>query len=142
MALSDFFKGPGESCLNSDEILTDILLELSRPSAKTKFLKIGRVKMDLAIASIALLLEMEGERCQNVCIAAGSVAPVPLRLSEVEELLEGKPVTKELVAEAQKVASEIVVPITDIRASKEYRRHIVGVLVKRAFEDVLGWSQA
>ena len=142
MALSDFFKGPGESCLNSDEILTDILLELSRPSAKTKFLKIGRVKMDLAIASIALLLEMDGERCQNVRIAAGSVAPVPLRLSEVEELLEGKPVTKELVAEAQKVASEIVVPITDIRASKEYRRHIVGVLVKRAFEDVLGWSQA
>ena len=141
MPLSEFFKGPGESCLNSDEIMTDILLEPSRPGKKAIFLKIGRVKMDLAVASVALVLEMEGERCQKVRIAAGSVAPVPLRLSKVEELLEGEPVSKELVAEAQKVATEVVAPITDIRASEEYRRHIVGVLVRRAFENVRGWSQ-
>ena len=142
MRLSEFFMGPGESCLSSDEIMTDILLEPFPPSAKAAFLKIGRVKMDLAIASVALLLEMEGERCRKVRIAAGSVAPVPLRLSKVEELLEGEPVSKELVTEAQKMASEVVAPITDIRASEEYRRHIVGVLVRRALENVLGWSQA
>lgn len=142
MPLSEFFMGPGESCLSSDEIMTDILLEPSLPGAKAVFLKIGRVKMDLAIASVALLLEMEGERCRKVRIAAGSVAPVPLRLSKVEELLEGEPVSKELVAEAQKIASDVAAPITDIRASEEYRRHIVGVLVRRALENVLGWSQA
>lgn len=142
MPISEFFIKPGESCLSSDEIMTDILLEPSLPGAKAAFLKIGRVKMDLAIASVALLLEMEGKRCRKVRIAAGSVAPVPLRLSKVEELLEGEPVSKELVAEAQKMASEVVAPITDIRASEEYRRHIVGVLVRRALENVLGWSQA
>jgi carbon-monoxide dehydrogenase medium subunit len=142
MPLSEFFKGPGERCLNSEEIMTDILLEPSRPSAKAKFLKIGRVRMDLAIASIALLLEMEGQRCQSVRMAAGSVAPVPLRLSRVEELLEGQSLTRELIAEAGKAASEMVAPITDIRASKEYRRHVVGVLVERALEDAGGWRQA
>lgn len=140
MTLSEFFKGPGESSLNSDEIMTDILLEPSPPSAKTRFLKIGRVKMDLAIASVALLLEMEGKKCQKVRIAAGSVAPVPLRLSKVEALLEGETVSRELLAEAQNMTSEAVAPITDIRASEEYRRHIAGVLVRRALEDMMGWK--
>lgn len=142
MPLSEFFKGPGESCLTSDEIMTDILLEPSLPSAKAAFLKIGRVKMDLAIASIALFLEMERETCRKVRIAAGSVAPVPLRLSKVEALLEGETISKELLAEAQKMASEVVAPITDIRASEEYRRHLVGVLLRRALENTLGWGQA
>jgi len=139
--LSAFFKGPGESRLSSDGIMTDILIENSQPNTKTVFRKIGRVKMDLAIASVALLAEIKGEKFQKVRLAVGSVAPVPLRIAKVEALLEGKSVSKELVAEAQKVASEVVAPITDIRASKEYRRHIVGVLVKRAFENMLGWSQ-
>lgn len=136
--LSEFFKGPGESCLSSDEIMTDILLDPPRQKAKATFLKKGRVKMDLAIASLALLLEMEGGRCRKVRVAAGSVAPIPLRLSKVETLLEGNAISKDLVSKAQQLAREIVSPITDIRATEEYRRQIVGVYMKRGLEKILG----
>ena len=136
--LEEFFKGPGESCLSSDEILTDILLDPPHQKAKATFLKKGRVKMDLAIASLAVLLEMEGGRCRKARIAAGSVAPVPLRLYKVEALLEGSTVTEKLAAEAQRLATKIISPITDIRATEEYRRQIVGVYVKRGLEKILG----
>lgn len=136
--ISEFFKGPGESCLSSDEILTDILLDPPHQKAKATFLKKGRVKMDLAIASLAVLLEMEGGRCRKARIAAGSVAPMPLRLSKVETLLEGTALSKDLVSKAQQLAREIVSPITDVRATEEYRRHIVGVYVKRGLEKILG----
>lgn len=140
--LNEFFVGPGESCLASDEILTEILLEPLQQNTKTAFLKKGRMKMDLAIASVAILLEMEGEKCRDVRIAAGSVAPVPLRLYKVETLLEGATVSKRIIGEAQKLAAESVSPITDIRATEEYRRQIFGVLVKRALGKILGQSQA
>jgi len=136
--LSEFFKGPGESCLSSDEILTDILLDPPRQNAKATFLKKGRVKMDLALASLALLLEIEGGRCRKARIAAGSVAPIPLRLSKVETLLEGGAISKDLISKAQQLATKIVSPITDVRATEKYRRQIIGVYVKRGLEKVLG----
>jgi len=136
--LEEFFIGPGESCLASDEILTDILLDPPHQKAKATFLKKGRVKMDLAIASLAVLLEMEEGRCRKARIAAGSVAPVPIRLSKVETLLEGAAISKDIVSKAQQLAREIISPITDVRATKEYRRQIVGVYVKRGLERALG----
>ncbi|MGD2245923.1 MAG: xanthine dehydrogenase family protein subunit M [Candidatus Aminicenantes bacterium] len=140
--IDKFFKGPGESCLASHEILTDILLDPPQKNAKTSFIKKGRVKMDLAVASVAVLLEMEGNRCRKARIAAGSVAPVPLRLSKVETMFEGATITKKHVADAQQLAEENVAPITDVRSTEEYRRQITGMLVKRAVERALEWSQA
>lgn len=140
--LNEFFKGPGESCLSPHEILTDILLDPPQKNTKTSFMKKGRVKMDLAVASVAVLLEMEGKRCRKARIAAGSVAPVPLRLSKIETIFEGATLTKKHVAEAQRLAGDNIVPITDVRSTEEYRRQITGVLVKRAVERALEWSQA
>lgn len=140
--LHEFFKGPGESCLASDEILTAIFLGPPHEKAKGIFLKKGRVKMDLAIASLAILLELEGEKCEKARIAAGSVASVPIRLKKVETLLEGSKISKKLVAEAQQLAQESVSPITDIRATEDYRRQIIGVYMKRGLETLLGWSES
>lgn len=139
--LNEFFVGPGETCLTPNEILTDILLEPPQPNVKATFLKKGRGKMDLATASVAVLLEMEGEKCRKARLAAGSAAPVPKRLLKAEALLESAIISKELVAEAQQLAEDSVAPITDIRSSEEYRRQVIGVLVKRALEKVLDWSQ-
>ena len=138
--LDEFFKGPGESCLVPHEILTDILLDPPHKNAKTSFMKKGRVKMDLAVASVAVLLEMENKTCHKARIAAGSVAPVPLRLSKIETMLEGATITKKDVHEAQRLAENNVVPITDVRSTEEYRRQITGVLVKRALERALEWK--
>lgn len=134
--LDEFFVGPGESCLAPSEILTDILLESPPENAKAMFLKKGRVKMDLAIVSAALLLEMEEKKCRKVRIAVGSVAPIPLRLYRVESLLEGTTVTRKQVNIAQRLTAEDVSPITDVRATEEYRRELIGVFIKRGLNHV------
>lgn len=136
--LTDFFMGPGESCLVSGELLTELLLDKPAPDTRAIFMKKGRVKMDLAIASVGVLLEMNGDTCKKARVAAGSVAPVPLRLKKVEELFQDAVITKELILEAQKIAMESVSPITDIRSNADYRRQIVGVYVKRALEKLSG----
>jgi CO/xanthine dehydrogenase FAD-binding subunit len=141
LAIGEFFEGPGRTCASTEEILTDILLPPPRTAARSVFLKKGRVKMDLAVASVALLMEMKGAVCRRARAAAGSVAPVPMRLVEVEKLLEGAEVTKDLVKEAARLAMQTVSPITDIRATEGYRRRIVGVYVGRAIGRILGWSQ-
>ena len=132
--LDKFFRGPRETSLVPGEILTGILLEPPAPNTKSVFLKKGRTRMDLAVASVALLIRTEGDRCVEARVAAGSVAPTPLRLSEVEALLEGAPLSPDLLEEARQLASESVSPITDVRASADYRRHLIGVLVKRSLE--------
>ncbi len=141
VSVSEFFKGPAETCLSPQEIMTDILLKPPRKNMKTCFIKKGRVKMDLAVASVAVLLEMEGKKCRKARIAAGSVAPIPLRLHKVESLLEDATISSRTIAKAQQLAEDEIVPITDIRSSEEYRRQLTGVLVKRALERALDWSQ-
>lgn len=138
--IDEFFKGPGKTSLDCDEIVTDILLPPPEQDTKTIFLKKGRVKMDLSIASVAVFLKIEGNTCLAARIAVGSVAPVPMRLSQLESLLKGATLSPELLSEAQQLASKSVSPITDVRATEEHRRHIVGILVKRALEKIVGWN--
>ncbi len=137
VALEDFYRGPGQTCLNPGELLVAILLDPPRPHAKSIFFKKRRVAMDLAQASVAMLLELEGDICRFARIAAGSVAPTPMRLKPVEALLEGKKLTSELIAEAQALASRTISPITDLRASADFRRQIIGVFIKRGIEQLL-----
>jgi carbon-monoxide dehydrogenase medium subunit len=135
--LQEFFVGPKESGLAPHEILTDILLEPVSHDAKAIYLKKGRMRMDLAVVSVALLVEMEVKKCLKASIAVGSAAPVPLRLKKVEEIIEDTTLSPNIISQAQKLASESITPITDIRGSAEYRREIVGIYVKRALEKIL-----
>ncbi len=81
-------------------------------------------------------MERAGSRCTKVRLAAGAVAPTPLRLRSVEGLLEGAEITSDLLARAQEMARSSVAPITDLRARADYRRRLVGVFVKRAMEQL------
>jgi carbon-monoxide dehydrogenase medium subunit len=137
LPVDKFFHGPGETALCPEEILAGVHLDTPDPHTKSLFLKKGRTRMDLAVASVAVLIKTEGKRCLKARIAAGSVAPTPLRLFEVESLLEGSFLTKELLTEAQQRASQSVSPISDIRSTADYRRHLTGVLVKRALKRLL-----
>lgn len=135
--IDEFFRGPGATCLEPGELLTTIKLPAPRPQARGVFLKKGRVRMDLSLASVAVLLRVADGHCRRVRVAAGSVAPVPMRLREVEELLEGKAPSDELLDEAGALASRIVLPISDVRSTEAYRRHITGVYVKRGLRMAL-----
>lgn len=138
--IEDFFKGPGDPRLSQEQVLEKIVLEPPAPQAKTVFMKKGRVKMDLAVASTAVFVEIEGQMCHRARVAAGSAAPVPMRLKKVESLLEGKKISPGLLERAQELAEKSVDPITDVRGTEEYRRRLIGVFIRRSMEHILGWS--
>jgi carbon-monoxide dehydrogenase medium subunit len=135
--LQDFFTGPGSSCLSAQEIIVELLIDIPSPQTKAIAMKKGRVQMDLALASVAVLMETDGNYCKKIRVAAGSVAPVPLRLIEVEKFLENTEITEEKILEAQKIAMESVSPISDVRTTADYRRHLIGVYVKKTIQSLI-----
>jgi len=135
--LQEFFLGPGKTVLQDDEMIVGIEFEQSDISKNGYFIKLGQRKaMAIAIASLALNLEVKQNRIIQIRIAMGSVAPMPIRLTGVEEFLKNKEIKSGLIEEAINKVSEEVNPISDIRASEEYRRYISGILFKRAFEQL------
>jgi len=135
--LQNFFTGPGASCLTSQEIVVEIIIDIPNTKTKAISMKKGRVQLDLALASVAVLMETDGNFCKKVRIAAGSVAPVPLRLIEVEKLLENSEITEEKIKEAQQIAMKSVSPISDVRTTADYRCQLVGVYVKKSIQSLI-----
>ena len=133
--LRDFFLEPGKTVLQDDEMIVGIEFEQSDINKNGYFIKLGQRKaMAIAIASLALNLEVKQNKIVQIRIAMGSVAPMPIRLTGVEEFLKNKEIKNGLIEEAINKVSEEVNPISDIRASEEYRRYISGILFKRAFK--------
>jgi carbon-monoxide dehydrogenase medium subunit len=139
--LEEFLRGPGETSLEAGELVAAILLG-PPPRHRANFLKLGRVRMDLAKASLAALVVGDDDHLATVRLAVGSVYQTSLRLRAVERLLEGQVVTPALLAEAEALARSSVKPISDVRSTEEYRRHVVGVLLRRAVESLLSRSHA
>jgi len=90
--------------------------------------------MAIAIASLAVNLEVRQNKIIRIRVAVGSVAPTSIRLTAVEEFLKDKEISNKVVEEAMDRVREEVEPISDIRASAEYRRYISGILFKWAFK--------
>ncbi len=137
VCVGDFFRGPRASCLEPGDVLTGI--EIPAPDAETRsiFYKKGRVRMDLALVNYAASVTMDGEICRELRLATGAVAPTPLRLEAAEAELRGQRPTPERIERAAQAAMEAVSPITDLRATAEYRRRLVGVFTRRALEALL-----
>jgi len=139
--LEDLFKGPGETAMEPEEIMTRIVVPRQPANTATSFLKIGRVSQDIAIANAAALVTMEGGICKKCRLAVGAVAPVPLRLKSIEEKVEGQKIEEDLLQEVEKMVTEAVSPITDVRSTAQYRRAVSGVLVKRAIVKAASCAQ-
>jgi carbon-monoxide dehydrogenase medium subunit len=132
--VTDLFLGPGMISLRPPEILTEIRVPSPPPGAGSAYIKQGRVSMDLAVASAAAYVEMENGICRVCRLAAGSVAPVPLFLSEASLMASGRKPTSSMLADVQESVSAEVSPITDVRSTAEYRKAVAGVLAVRALK--------
>ncbi|MCC6250350.1 MAG: xanthine dehydrogenase family protein subunit M [Rubrivivax sp.] len=133
VAVEAFFTGPGKTVLARDEIVTGFVLPAPVPGSGKAYIKHGRRKaMELATVGVAVTLVRRGETLEDVRIVLGAVAPTPLRARAAESLLEGRvPDAARLDAAAAAAMAESR-PISDVRASANYRRQMVGVLVRRA----------
>jgi carbon-monoxide dehydrogenase medium subunit len=134
VSVEDFFTGPKATLARPDEILTSIMIPKPGPLSSGCYLKLmRRHAMDLALVGVAVCLKLDGDKvCREVRIALGAVAPTPVRVPEIEALLIGKRPDEAVVAEAARIAGMQCRPITDIRASLEYRCSMVEVLTRRA----------
>ncbi len=139
--ISEFFQGPGRHGMRPEEVLTSIAVPRIPENAGAVFFKTGRVTQDIAVANVAVCLEMQGGVCGKCRVSAGAVGPVPLRLQGVEAFVEGKEITPDLLRAVQEKAAAEVTPITDVRSTEIYRRTVTGVMVKRAMEQALRNSQ-
>lgn len=140
VSLESFFLGPGETDLRPKEVLKEILLPSPPPNSRGAYLKLGRRKaMDLAVVNVAVLLTLDPKTgiCERARIALGAVAPTPIRAREAEKIIEGSQLHDELIRQAGEQAKQACSPISDIRASSEYRREMVGVLVEKAIRQSL-----
>lgn len=134
VALEEFMLGPGQTALKPGEILTAILVDQPGEGTRSVFLRKGRVTMDLAMVSVAAFAQRDGPDQWSVRLAAGAVAPVPLRLREAERAIAGTELDEDARTLAAETACDEISPITDLRATDGYRRHLTGVLVGRALE--------
>jgi len=133
IALEEFFTGPGRTVLRPGEIVTGISVPPPGAHSGRAYIKHGRRKaMELATVGVAVTLEREAGHCREIRIALGAVAPTPIRAREAEALLRGEAFTPERVAAVAEAAMTESTPISNVRASAEYRREMVGVLTRRA----------
>jgi aerobic carbon-monoxide dehydrogenase medium subunit len=133
ISLEQFFRGPGQSVMNADEILTEITIPKTSPQLVGEYIKFSpRDMMDLAYIGVAVAYNLGRKKCDGVRIVLGAVAPTPIRAKNSEALLEGSVLTEELAAKVGDEAARESKPISDVRSSADYRRAMVGVMTKRA----------
>jgi carbon-monoxide dehydrogenase medium subunit len=133
LPLEDFFRGPGQTVMTSDEILTEITIPKSRETLVGDYIKFSpREMMDLAYVGIAVAYGRDGGKCTGARIVLGAVAPTPIRARKAEALLEGQELTEALAERAGAIAATEAKPISDVRSTADYRRAMVGAMTKRA----------
>jgi carbon-monoxide dehydrogenase medium subunit len=132
--LEEFFRGPGQSIMSPEEILTEITIPKTSPRLVGEYIKFSpREMMDLAYVGVAVAYNIAADkRCVDVRIVLGAVAPTPLRARSAEALLEGQILTEALAAKVGAAAAQESKPISDVRSSADYRRAMVGSMTKRA----------
>ena len=131
--LDQFFLGPGKTILAPGEILAEIQIPIPQNGGSFCFLKLGRRNaFTLSIVSVATWVKVEKETFQAIRIALGAVAPTPKRALKTEEYLAGQKVSEETISSGAKLVSEEVQPISDVRASADYRKDMANILTRRA----------
>lgn len=130
--LKEFFAGPGQTVLREDEVLVEVSIPPIPEDVGTSFLKVGRTSLDLATVNIAVVLRKTGEAVADCRIALGAVGPTPVRAYRAEEFMKGKEMTSDTLEAAANVVSEDIRPITDVRATAEYRREVSKTLTRDA----------
>ena len=136
MALSDYL-----ALHDSKATRQSLLVEVIVPAAKGRrsgwsFQKLGRTALDISLVNVAAGLQVgRGQVIEWARIALGAVAPTVTRASEVERALTGRRLDQSAIDEAGTAIAKSVSPISDVRATAEYRREMSGVLVRRALED-------
>ncbi len=139
--LDDFFLGPRRTVLEPTELLLGVWVpEPALRSGGHYVRHTPRKEMDIAVVGVGSSVTLGDGTCSDVRIALGAVAPTPMRAVRAEAALRGQVLSEELINHAASIAAEEAHPITDVRGTAEFRRHLVEVLTKRTL--MVAWRNA
>jgi carbon-monoxide dehydrogenase medium subunit len=124
--INDWFTGLRQTARTEDEVVTHLTLEL-RPHGGIYVKLMRYAGEDLAQAAVGIVIEANNE----YRVAFGAVAPTPIRSARIEQALNGKALDDTLVDEVVAMVSDEISPITDMRATAEYRTRMTAVMLKR-----------
>jgi carbon-monoxide dehydrogenase medium subunit len=135
--LAEFYQGPHQTVLNGD-LLEEVILPALPTGGRWgwSFQKLGRTETDISVVNVAAGLQIDGRgRIKAARLALGAVAPTPWRARTAESLLLGITPSENLLAGVASAVMQAVSPISDARASAEYRREMSAVLTRRALSE-------
>ena len=135
LPLAEFLLGPGRTARRPDELLVRATMPALASRTGTAFLKAGRRRaMEISVACVAVRVTLDAayERCVDARITLGAVAPTTIRAAAAERAIAGQPLSADTLRAARALAAEACEPISDVRASADFRRHLVATLVPRA----------
>ncbi len=135
--LEEFWLGPSETVLRPGELLRELRLPLPPVNTGGAYQRhTPRKQMDVAVVGVGVLLTLASDnRIDRARIALGAVAPTPIRARQAEAVLEGKEPSEPLFARAAEAAASEARPLSDIRGSAGFRRHLVRVMVERCLQE-------
>jgi carbon-monoxide dehydrogenase medium subunit len=140
--MPDLFLGPGKSALQTDEIIVGFYVNQVEPNQASAFKRIMRPQgVALPIINNSVWLERDGDTIEQIRIAVGPGGAVPFRARKAESFLVGKSLGEETFKPAlEALVGEVKFRTSKMRASSEYRYHLVGTLLKDTF--VTAWERA
>lgn len=138
VSLEDFFVGPNDTILKTDEILVDLFIPKPPIDSIGLYVKHSpRRAMDICVAGIAVLAKTKNKAfIEDIRIAFNALNSTPVRGYKIENFLIGKVLDSDLITEAGKMTEEIINPINDVRASANYRRAVTANSIKSILEDI------
>lgn len=135
--LNEFYVGYRQTVLATDELLHSIHIPLCDSNTAASFIKHGnRRSLYIAVLNVAARISMSGDLVESARIALGCVGPTVFRATAAEELMVGRPLHDQLIADAADEAKRAATPISDLRASADYRADILATVVRRALTEV------
>ncbi|MDR6819750.1 carbon-monoxide dehydrogenase medium subunit [Neorhizobium sp. 2083] len=137
---AEFFVGSLVNSLEPDELVTAVEIDAIPPDAGWGFEEFAKRHGDFALACFATTLRAVGGRAKDVRVGMMGVGETPMRLREIEDIVDGTDVSDVVLDEVARRLTDILTPNTDIHASADYRRHLSGVLARRALR--AAWGRA
>lgn len=131
--LREFIVDAYTTQLAAGEMVVGVSIAIPPPPAGGAYVKFEKRAGDFAVASIGVQLGLDGDRCERVAISLGALGPMPVRARAAEAHVRGHVPSAERLDDAARLVQEAAQPFADTRGSVEYKRHLAGVLFRRAF---------
>ena len=138
LSAQEFFTSYLTTALEENELVTEVGFPILGPGWRTSFLELSRRVGDFALVGVAVATRLEAGKCVEARIALTGVGGIPTRVREAEGVLRDSTLEPEVMERAAEAVKDEVEPLSDFHGSSDYRRHLCGVLTRRALEAIAG----